>query len=236
MDRSQERCRDAPAEAEDVLEQEQKLPWESFWRNGPSLRSLHLPANSSAQSQGELSEESAVFASSSSCTADAESSVSSLRSCLPASRSSALELLAALVCRDYAAVREHGWPKRAQRRCQLAPHSSQASRAKHAHRVRHADAARDAVLSQVEKLLGLSISSDSHDVCVLQGKVAREVHHFWAEGLAVHLREGRVVAVEALGDHQQFHRRAPQAELFPGIRFGASTEEVIHVMGAQPRA
>ena len=90
--------------------------------------------------------------------------------------------------------------------------------------------------SAVEKLLTSSIASESHDVCTLRGHGSREIHHFWAEGLAVHVNDGRIEAVEAFGDHQPFHRRAPCAELSPGIHFGGSREGVVAALGEPTRS
>ena len=86
--------------------------------------------------------------------------------------------------------------------------------------------------SAVEKLLASSIASESHDVCRLRGNRPFEVHHFWAEGLAVHVSDGVVVTVEVFGDDQPFHRRAAKAEMHPGVQFGSSREAVLAALGA----
>jgi hypothetical protein len=47
-------------------------------------------------------------------------------------------------------------------------------------------------MTQVEQLFPGSFGTDSHDLVQLRGPVAREIHHFWAEGLTVRLREHKV--------------------------------------------
>ena len=86
--------------------------------------------------------------------------------------------------------------------------------------------------AQVEKLLSSSAASDSHDVCKLRGPADREIHHFWAEGLAIHMHDGLVTSVEAFGDDHSYHRRLRGAQLHPGVCFGSPWAEVEKALGA----
>ena len=83
----------------------------------------------------------------------------------------------------------------------------------------------------VAKLLKGAIGSESHDCVRVRGFSQREVHHFWAEGLAISMERGRVYLVEAFGDDHPFHRRAPNAELYPSLFFGASSAEARKILG-----
>ena len=84
-------------------------------------------------------------------------------------------------------------------------------------------------------LLGSSAAAGSHDAVSLRGYKKREVHHFWAEGLAVRMENGLVYAVEVFGDNHPFHRRAPEAELLPGVHFGTPRAEVERLIGPPSR-
>ena len=89
--------------------------------------------------------------------------------------------------------------------------------------------------ARVARVLGTSATADSHDLVRIRGFSKREVHHFWAEGLAVRMENGKVYAVEIFGDDHPFHRRAPEAELYPGIAFGATREHVQALLGPPSR-
>ena len=85
--------------------------------------------------------------------------------------------------------------------------------------------------SSVARVLEKSASAASHDLVRIRGYTKREVHHFWAEGLAIRLEDGKVYAVEIFGDDHPFHRRAPNAPLYPGITVGCTREEVEATLG-----
>mmetsp|Transcript_38081 Transcript_38081/g.94663 ORF Transcript_38081/g.94663 Transcript_38081/m.94663 type:complete len:618 (+) Transcript_38081:360-2213(+) len=77
----------------------------------------------------------------------------------------------------------------------------------------------------------LSSSNDAIRLMVSSSGSPREVHHFWDDGMAVHVEGSTVVAIEVFGDAHPFHLRGRGQNLADGISFGDHRDQVELILG-----